>query len=45
MASHLAAAGGEAEVVVEPGEEDSYDDETKDDTDWDRNMSLCCLSP
>ncbi len=37
--------GGEAEVVVEDGEEDNGDDEPKDETDCDRNMSLCGLSP
>ncbi len=40
----LEAVGGEAEVVVEYGEEDSYDDEPEDDRDWDRNMRLCGLS-
>ncbi len=33
MTSHLEAVGGEAEAVVEDGEEDSYDDEPEDDTD------------
>jgi hypothetical protein len=33
VASHLEAVGGEAEVVVEDGEDDSYDDEPKDDKD------------
>ncbi len=32
MASHLEAVGGEAEVVVEYGEEDN-DDEPEDDAD------------
>ncbi len=45
MASHLEAVRGEAEVVVEYGEEDKDDDEPEDDTDWDRNTSLCGLSP
>ncbi len=33
MASHLEAVGGEAEVVVEYGEEDNGDDEPEDDAD------------
>ncbi len=37
--------GGEAEVLVEDREEDNYNDEPEDDTDWDRNVSLCGLSP
>ncbi len=45
MALYLEAVGGEAEVVVEDGEEDNVDDMPEDDTDWDRNMSLCGLSP
>ncbi len=45
MASHLAAVEGEAEVVVEDGEEDNDDVEPKDDSRWDRNMSLCGLLP
>ncbi len=45
MASYLEAVGVEAEVVVEDGEEDNDDEESEEDTDWDRNMSLCDLSP
>ncbi len=45
MASYLEAVGGEAEVVVEDGEEDNDDDEPEDDTEWDKNMSLCGLLP
>ncbi len=37
--------GGEAEVVVQDGEEDNDDEKFEDDTDCDRNMSLCGLSP
>ncbi len=33
VASHLEAVGGEAEVVVEDGEEDNDDDEPEDDAD------------
>ncbi len=33
MASHLEAVGGEAEVVVEDGEEDNDNDEPEDDAD------------
>ncbi len=33
MASYLEAVEGEAEVVVEYGEEDNDDDEPEDDTD------------
>ncbi len=33
MASHLEAVGGEAEVVVEDGEEDNDNDESEDDAD------------
>jgi hypothetical protein len=45
VASYLEAVGVEAEVVVEDGEEDNDDEESEEDTDWDRNMSLCDLSP
>ncbi len=45
MASYLEPMGGEAEVVVEDGEEDNDDDELEDDTDWDRNIRLCDLLP
>ncbi len=44
MTSHLEGVGGEDKVVDEDGEEDSDNDEPEDD-DWDRNMSLCGLSP
>ncbi len=45
MPSYLEAVGGEAEIVVEYREEDNGDDEPEDDTDCDKSMSLCGLSP
>ncbi len=33
MASHLEAVGGEADAVVEDGEEDNDNDEPEDDAD------------
>jgi hypothetical protein len=45
VASYLEAVEGEAEVVGEDGKEDNDNDEPEDDTDWDRNMSLCGLLP